>query len=330
MKTSFCLALTFVFSTHVSLADTAADVEVLPQQKFMKLLESYKFKLEPGDRKLLVDFVQQVPEPNPELAKLQKALGDADKALDARHFFAILDLEGSQSVCSKLTDHSDPLLRFVVNLYLTKAGDDNAATAIHKLIHSEKPTLPQKRLIKTFCLAYGIRAESDSSKQISELLVALADKAPKLKPGDIAPSFKATDISGKSLDSEQLKGRIVLLHFWASFCGPCMAQMDDVIDEVKGFPPDKVVIIFVSLDFDRQAFDKALKKHEFPGRNVLSEAGVGGDIPRAYGVNFIPYDVIIDIQGIVRSKSIKDIPELLSGEAAPKTAKPGKESALTR
>ncbi len=310
------LSLIFLISTFVNAyAESAADMEALPEKEFMRLMEDYELELSTIEKKAALDLAATLPaDSKPEREALLVKLRDPAAKVPFPDIFVFSQQEGSQALFSKLALNPDPLLRFVANLELTGAGDTEAAQHIYDLIHSEELTHQQKRWLCTWCGGVGIRVKADTAESIFEHIRSAMNHEPKFKSGDAAPEFDAKDAVGKTLSLTQLAGKVVLLHFWATSCGPCMGEMESLKLQLKDYSPEKVAIIFVSLDEDRQVFDDAIKKLELPFHQVFDGAGWGGKLARAYGINTMPFNVIIDEKGIVRSNDISEIPNILANE----------------
>ena len=75
-----------------------------------------------------------------------------------------------------------------------------------------------------------------------------------------APDFSFTDISGKKGNLASFKGRIVLLHFWATWCAPCQVEFPKLMAAAKAFPDD-ITVLAVASDDDRKALDAFLKHY---------------------------------------------------------------------
>jgi thiol-disulfide isomerase/thioredoxin len=112
-----------------------------------------------------------------------------------------------------------------------------------------------------------------------------------VKTGEMAPAFSLIDLNGRKIDLAALKGKYVLLDFWATWCGPCMAEIPFMKEIRKNYPADKLAIIGVSQDRNRKALTDAIKKE---GMNWLHFHDGEGDISRLYGVNYFPTLILIN------------------------------------
>ena len=128
------------------------------------------------------------------------------------------------------------------------------------------------------------------------VLVALA-AALKLQPGQPAPDFTLDDLDGQSVSLSQFKGQVVLLDFWASWCGPCINDLP-YLRKVKEKTADwPVVFLNISLDADEDDWREAIDKHEIKGVHV--RAGSGSEVTKTYQVMGIPSYYLVDLQGLI-------------------------------
>jgi len=112
--------------------------------------------------------------------------------------------------------------------------------------------------------------------------------------GTVAPTFKGVSLDGKAYSLESLKGKTVLLDFWASWCGPCIRSMPTTEKLYADYKAQGLVVLAVDVDETRDTVEKFLKTKpvEYP---VLmgSESG----IPAAYGVTVFPTFVLVGPDG---------------------------------
>jgi thiol-disulfide isomerase/thioredoxin len=119
------------------------------------------------------------------------------------------------------------------------------------------------------------------------------------RPGTPAPPFVAQDHAGREITLESLRGRLVLIDFWASWCAPCRAA-ELTVRRLAQEHESLLVVVGISLDTDRKAFEAFVYNHHLPGHQVF-EGGRPGPIGRRYGVTEtgIPFAVLVDARGRV-------------------------------
>lgn len=109
--------------------------------------------------------------------------------------------------------------------------------------------------------------------------------------------FKATD--GTVVTMDKLKGRIVVVDFWATWCGPCMAMAGEMVDLHKDYGPKGLQMIGISLDQNRAALDKVCKEKGFAWPQYFDGKGWENGIWKEWGENGIPFTVLLSPQGEV-------------------------------
>jgi thiol-disulfide isomerase/thioredoxin len=129
-----------------------------------------------------------------------------------------------------------------------------------------------------------------------------------LKVGAVAPDFVSNDPAGKKVNLSDFKGKVVVLDFWATWCGPCIASLPHTQEVAKQGKDQGVVVLAACTSDTRAAFDKWLKANQgkFPDIVFTSdpnERGSAGYAERAsskhYGVSGIPTQFVIGRDGKV-------------------------------
>ena len=142
-----------------------------------------------------------------------------------------------------------------------------------------------------------------SSSNAGEARAIIAN--PRLATENLAPGFKVRSIAGEDLSLDRLKGKIVLLDFWATWCGPCREEMPSVKELWKKYRGDQFVILGISLDKDRGALDRYLSQEGITWPQVYDRGGAQSSLSRLYGVRGIPHTVLLDQDGVVRAVGLR-------------------------
>ena len=122
--------------------------------------------------------------------------------------------------------------------------------------------------------------------------------------GSTAPDFTVTDIAGAKLTLSGLKGKVVLLDFWATWCPPCRAEVPNLIDIQKNFKNRKFVLLSVSLDRDLDAARKFVVDKGMDWVHVIDRQA-GSDLAEKYQVEYIPSTYVIDRQGKIAATQLR-------------------------
>jgi thiol-disulfide isomerase/thioredoxin len=114
--------------------------------------------------------------------------------------------------------------------------------------------------------------------------------------GQPAPDFRLKDINGQEVALDQFKGKIVLLDFWATWCGPCRASMPE-IENLQREHPNDFTLLTVNLNEPPDRVIPYVRSQNIKSRVLLD---IDGDVGTAYGIVSIPMQVVIDKQGLLR------------------------------
>ena len=122
-----------------------------------------------------------------------------------------------------------------------------------------------------------------------------------LAPGKPAPLFKYKDVNGKEYALEELKGKLVYIDFWATWCGPCRHELPFLEEVEKSYEGKKITFISMSMDDDMVAWDKMVKEKKMKGLQLHAAGAWNSTIAKDYQIKGIPTFVLIDENGIIIS-----------------------------
>ncbi len=144
---------------------------------------------------------------------------------------------------------------------------------------------------------------TDIYKKISSNVEVLA----KTAEGQHFTDFAAKTPEGKTIKLSKYagKGKYVLIDFWASWCGPCMGEMPNVVKAYKEFKSKGLEIVGVSLDSKADAWKKALVDQKMTWPQMSDLKGWQCEAAGLYGVRGIPATVLIDRKGTIIARNLR-------------------------
>ncbi|XOV68354.1 MAG: redoxin family protein [Fluviicola sp.] len=157
-----------------------------------------------------------------------------------------------------------------------------------------------KQLMAGFSESPTVQAEYSKMEKLKEEMLA---KDP-LAPGKMAPDFTEAMPDGEMLSLSDLRGNVVLLDFWASWCGPCRRENPNVVALYEKYKDKGFTVMSVSLDKDKNKWLNAIEKDNLSWPNHVSDLQFWqSKAAKLYGVSGIPFTVLIDQEGkIIRTK----------------------------
>ncbi|MDT3405311.1 TlpA disulfide reductase family protein [Mucilaginibacter terrae] len=143
---------------------------------------------------------------------------------------------------------------------------------------------------------------TDMGKELEQRIEAAGTTA----VGVQAPEFTQNNVEGKPVSLSSLKGKYVLIEFWASWCAPCRAGNPNLVKQYELYKDKGFEIISVSLDNVKDRWIDAIKKDGLPWLQVSDLKGWNNAVGRLYGVRAVPQSFLLDKEGKVIGNTLRD------------------------
>ncbi len=181
------------------------------------------------------------------------------------------------------------VLGMKAKLYLQVLNDPVKALEVFKQIKNDYPNAKSNQHIDEIIAQLQQAADR---KKASESLVA----------GAAFPDFKETDVEGKPLSISQYKGKVVLVDFWATWCGPCVVKLPEIQAAYNKYHDKGFEVVGVSLDEEKDALQKFTKQKKMPWPEFFDGKRWENKLAVKYGVDATPTGYLLDREGKIIAK----------------------------
>ena len=174
-------------------------------------------------------------------------------------------------------------------------------------IDMEKDFASYESIVKQLNASFGDSPSIQALQKNFQVLKAQQYANDKLAPGKIAPDFEELRTDRETtMKLSDLRGQVVLLDFWASWCGPCRRENPTVVKLYEKYKEDGFTVMSVSLDKSKDNWLAAIKKDNLSWPNHVSDLNQwASKAAKQYGVSGIPFTVLIDRDGTIIATKLR-------------------------
>ena len=224
----------------------------------------------------------------------------ADFSIPEDHRVGVLLASGNLAVMKKLgmKEFTEPSS--------SSERDESTAASAREVIRQ----FPKNSRGYTLLLAIAERAKGERQKELAREILALDGASPPVKtmarhvlngtkPYRVGKpiDLRFTALDGRDVDLAKLKGKVVLVDFWATDCGPCVGEMPNIKSAYDQFHTDGFEIIGISLDEKESALRKFIREKELPWPQYFDGQGWNKRFGLQYGIFSIPTMWLVDRRG---------------------------------
>ena len=187
------------------------------------------------------------------------------------------------------TDDVANILFMKAMLYAQVFQNTDEAQKLLAAVKKDFPQTKQGQQVDQILASMKAQAEGEKIKQ-------------SLVVGKPFPDFEGKNLAGKAFSLKDYKGKVVLIDFWATWCGPCVAELPHVKETYSHYKAKGFDVIGISLDRDRAKLEGFIKDEKMGWTQHFDEGGV---IASKYGVNSIPTTYLIDGEGKIIASNLR-------------------------
>jgi peroxiredoxin len=244
----------------------------------------------------LKNFITEANRQGEELNSLLQQLKADDKKMDAAS--APNDLGKQYEIKQKyfrdyVLAYADTCSSATVALFALGSAGDNVEKVLTNL---------GKRFPGNNSVASVMAMVSEQKQKASE---PPPPQAHVPQPGDVAPEITMPDTEGKMFSLSSLRGKYVLVDFWASWCGPCRGENPNVVKAYNKYSSKNFTVLGVSLDKKKEAWLDAIKTDGLVWKHISDLKQWESEAQKLYQFEGIPYNVLVDPQGKILAVSLR-------------------------
>jgi len=212
---------------------------------------------------------------------------EAELAEDLKKFDVVLEEHKGEK-----TDDVAQILFMKALLYAEVLENEEKGVELLKKLQAD---FPETAVAKQADAAITNLARQSEARKIQKSLAV----------GTQFPDFQVKDLEGKPLSVSQFKGKVVLIDFWATWCGPCIQELPTVLKAYEKYHDKGFEIIGISLDKEQDKLTSFIKEKKMTWPQHFDGKGWQTELAGKYGINSIPATYLLDGEGKIIAKDLR-------------------------
>jgi thiol-disulfide isomerase/thioredoxin len=218
-------------------------------------------------------------------------------AMEAKRLLVVADAQ--RMFAEEKYDMAPALVKQTAALLAAAPEDQQTAGLVMQLCGALEQIPDGEAVAADALKTFGPLLTASKDERIRELGESFAGKLRLLSLPGKPMEIKGDLLDGKPFDSKSLAGKVVLVDFWATWCGPCVAEIPNVREQYEKYHDKGFEVIGISLDEEKEKVDAFVTEHKIPWPIIYAGKGWEDPVAQFYGISGIPQLILIGRDGNV-------------------------------